>query len=63
MEIVTSPTAASRDWLKMVRTSEARTKIRQWFKKEKRSENIAMGKIEIDRELKRFGGIYRGAEA
>lgn len=64
VEIVTSPTAKgpSRDWLKMVRTSEARTKIRQWFKKEKRSENIAMGKIEIDRELKRFGRPYTEAQ-
>lgn len=43
----------SRNWLKIVRTSEARNKIRTWFKKEKREENIEEGKAEIDREFKR----------
>lgn len=43
----------SRDWLKIVKTSQARTKIRQWFKKEKREENIAEGKEEIEREFRR----------
>lgn len=43
----------NRDWLTMVRTSEARNKIRAWFKKEKREENIIEGKAEIDREFKR----------
>jgi GTP pyrophosphokinase len=47
----------SRDWLKIVRTSEARNKIRTWFKKERRDENIAEGKDEIEREFKR-NGIY-----
>ena len=42
----------SRDWLKIVRTSEARNKIRQWFKKEKREENIIEGKVELEREFK-----------
>ncbi len=56
VEILTSATSKgpSRDWLKIVRTGEARTKIRQWFKKEKRTENIAGGKIELDREFKRY---------
>ena len=56
VEILTSATSKgpSRDWLKIVRTGEARTKIRQWFKKEKRTENIAVGKIELDREFKRY---------
>lgn len=64
VEIITSPTAKgpSRDWLKIVRTASARTKIRQWFKKEKRAENIAVGKIEIDREFKRFGRPYTEAQ-
>jgi len=43
----------SRDWLQMVRTSEARNKIRGWFKKEKRTENIAEGKQQLERELRR----------
>lgn len=43
----------SRDWLSIVRTSSARTKIRAWFKKERREENIIQGREEIERELKR----------
>ena len=43
----------SRDWLKIVKTSEARTKIRAWFKKERREENIITGKEELEREFKR----------
>ncbi len=56
VEIITSSASKgpSRDWLKIVKTGEARNKIRQWFKKEKRSENILVGKSEIDREFKRF---------
>ena len=45
----------SRDWLKIVKTSEARNKIRQWFKKEKREENIIEGEAEIEREFRRNG--------
>lgn len=45
----------SRDWLKIVKTSEARNKIRQWFKKERREENIVEGKAELEREFKRNG--------
>ncbi len=43
----------SRDWLNIVKTSQARSKIRQWFKKERREENIAEGKAQIEREFKR----------
>ncbi len=43
----------SRDWLKIARTSSARTKIKNWFKKEKREENIIEGKEEVDREFRR----------
>ncbi len=43
----------SRDWLSLVRTSEARNKIRTWFKKEKREENILEGKAELEKECKR----------
>ncbi len=43
----------SRDWIKIAKTTSARTKIRGWFKKEKREENIAEGKAEVEREFKR----------
>lgn len=56
VEIITSNASKgpSRDWLNIVKTSEARNKIRQWFKKEKRSENILVGKAIIDKELSRM---------
>ncbi len=50
----------SRDWLKIVATNEARTKIRSWFKKERREENIAEGKAEYERELRRNGIALTG---
>ena len=43
----------SRDWLNIVKTGEARSKIRAWFKKEKREENITQGKADLEREMKR----------
>ncbi len=43
----------SRDWLNIVTTGESRSKIRAWFKKEKRDENIVQGKAEIEREFRR----------
>ncbi|MBQ3537198.1 MAG: bifunctional (p)ppGpp synthetase/guanosine-3',5'-bis(diphosphate) 3'-pyrophosphohydrolase [Clostridia bacterium] len=43
----------SRDWLKIVTTNEARTKIRTWFKKERRDENIVEGKSEFESQLRR----------
>ncbi len=43
----------NRDWITIVRTSEARNKIRTWFKKEKRDENIVEGKAEFEKECKR----------
>ncbi len=45
----------SRDWLNIVTTSGARAKIRSWFKKEKRPENIAEGKAQFERELRKNG--------
>lgn len=56
IEIITTKSpnrGPSRDWLKIVHTSEARNKIRNWFKKTQREENILEGKIEVDREFKR----------
>lgn len=43
----------SRDWLSIVKTGEARSKIRSWFKKERREENIEEGKSAVKRELRR----------
>ncbi len=56
VEVITSQASRgpSRDWLKIVRTSEARNKIRQWFKKEKRADNIIVGRSEMEKELKRL---------
>ena len=44
-----------RDWLKIVKTSEAKSKIRNWFKKMRRDENIAEGRDALARELRREG--------
>ena len=48
----------SRDWLNIVKSSEARNKIRQWFKRERREENIERGKEMFEGELKRAGISY-----
>ncbi len=57
IEIITSggSKGPSRDWLKIVKTGEARSKIRQWFKKERRAENIVVGRAEVEKEIKRYG--------
>ncbi|MBQ9511046.1 MAG: bifunctional (p)ppGpp synthetase/guanosine-3',5'-bis(diphosphate) 3'-pyrophosphohydrolase [Clostridia bacterium] len=54
VEVITSAASKgpSRDWLKIARTSEAKAKIRAWFKKEKRAENIEAGKAEIYSEIR-----------
>ena len=56
IEIITanSSKGPSRDWLKIVTTAQARSKIRQWFKKEKRTENIEVGRAEVEREVRRI---------
>ena len=57
VEVRTSKSAPgpSRDWLTLAKSSSARTKIKQWFKKEKREENIMRGSAMFDAELKRAG--------
>jgi GTP pyrophosphokinase len=58
VEILTTQSAnhgPSRDWLKVVKTSQAKNKIRQWFKKERREENIEKGREALEREAKRQG--------
>ena len=56
VEIITSPTAnPSRDWLKTVKTQQAKAKIRSWFKKANRDENIQRGKEMISESARRQG--------
>lgn len=57
VQILTSRSAhgPSRDWLKKVRTSTARSRIRQWFKKEQREENIEHGLTQLRNDLKKGG--------
>jgi GTP diphosphokinase / guanosine-3',5'-bis(diphosphate) 3'-diphosphatase len=56
VEIVTTKIAhgPSRDWMKIVATNHAREKIRQWFKRQQRDENIVHGRESLDRELRRL---------
>ncbi len=67
VEIVTSKRAApSRDWLNpalgYVKTSRARSKIRQWFRRQDREQNIVQGREIVERELKRLGVEQLGHE-
>lgn len=55
VEILTSPNQKpSKDWLKFVKTSRAKTKIRQWFKTEEREKSIAIGKEILEKELRKY---------
>ena len=57
VEIITSDSAKgpSRDWLKFVKSSGAKTKIQQWFKKAQREENIEKGKDILEKDIKKLG--------
>ncbi|MBR4989630.1 MAG: bifunctional (p)ppGpp synthetase/guanosine-3',5'-bis(diphosphate) 3'-pyrophosphohydrolase [Oscillospiraceae bacterium] len=57
VEVLTSKSAKgpSRDWLSICKSNQARTKIKQWFKKEKREENIIHGRSSFESEMKRAG--------
>ena len=57
VEVITSKSAKgpSRDWLNICKSNQARTKIKQWFKKEKREENIVQGRASFESEMRRVG--------
>ena len=57
IEVILGPAdkGPSRDWLKIVKTSEAKSKIRNWFKKMRRDENISEGRDALAKELRREG--------
>ncbi len=57
VEVLTSKAAKgpSRDWLNICKSNQARTKIKQWFKKEKREENVMHGRASFEAEMRRVG--------
>ena len=57
VEVITSKTAKgpSRDWLNICKSNQARTKIKQWFKKEKREENVIHGRSSFESQMKQAG--------
>ena len=57
VEVITSKSAKgpSRDWLSLCKSNQARIKIKQWYKKERREENIVTGKESFEGELRRIG--------
>jgi GTP diphosphokinase / guanosine-3',5'-bis(diphosphate) 3'-diphosphatase len=66
VEIISSPLAKgpNMDWINMAKSNQAKSKIRSWFKKAKREENIAKGKEYLEREAKKqscnFGEVAKG---
>jgi len=60
VEILTndSQKGPSRDWLKFIKTTKAKSKIQGWFKREQRDENIEKGKDLVEKEIKRIGMSY-----
>ena len=60
VEVMTSEQSKgpSRDWLKFVKSSSAKTRINQWFKRAQRAENIEKGKDAIEKEVKKLGIKY-----
>ncbi|MBP2649367.1 MAG: (p)ppGpp synthetase SpoT/RelA [Firmicutes bacterium] len=61
VEVITTKqgNGPSRDWINIVASSDTKNKIRAWFKKEKREENIAKGRDMIEKEIKRLGYDWR----
>jgi len=69
IEVLTSKSSKgpSRDWMNanlgFIRTTHAREKIRQWFKRQERAENIARGKEMVEKEVHRLGASLGGMES
>ncbi|HVS40825.1 MAG TPA: bifunctional (p)ppGpp synthetase/guanosine-3',5'-bis(diphosphate) 3'-pyrophosphohydrolase [Candidatus Dormibacteraeota bacterium] len=63
VEVLTTkgPHGPSRDWLTFVKTSSAREKIRGWFKKERREENVQKGREHLDKEFRRMRQLAFGS--
>lgn len=61
VEVITSKQSSgpSRDWINICGSSDTRNKIRSWFKKERREENIAEGREMLEKEAKRLGYSYK----
>ena len=57
VEIITSKASRgpSRDWLNICKSNQARTKIKQWFKRERQEENVAHGRASFEGEMRRIG--------
>jgi guanosine-3',5'-bis(diphosphate) 3'-pyrophosphohydrolase len=56
VEIVTSPNhVPSKDWLKIVKTPRARSKVRQWIKNEERTRSVSLGRDLLEKEIRRLG--------
>lgn len=63
VEILTSSNSngPSRDWINIVKTPNAKSRIRQWFKKERREENVERGTDILEKEFKRYNIPYKNA--
>ena len=55
IQVSKAPKGPSRDWINVVKSSHTRERIRQWFKKQERAENVARGREMLDKEIRRLG--------
>ena len=55
IQVSKAPKGPSRDWINIVKSSHTRERIRQWFKKQERAENVARGREMLDKEIRRLG--------
>ena len=55
IQVSKAPKGPSRDWINVVKSSHTRERIRQWFKKQERAENVARGRDLLDKEIRRLG--------